>query len=70
MQFFINNKKLKSPIKEIKGTTVIFADSLGDGDNISEQFSKEELSNIFKKVQLNIIEIKNIGILNVCKLKK
>lgn len=63
-------KKLKAPIRKIKGTTVIFADSLGDGDNISEQFSKEELATIFDKVKLKIIEIKSIGILNVCKLKK
>ena len=63
-------KYYKAPIKEIKGTTIIFKDSLGDGDNISEQFSKEELKKIFEDVDLKIIEIKNIGILNVCKLKK
>lgn len=63
-------KKLNAPIKEIKGTTVIFADSLGDGDNISEQFSKEELEKIFNEAGLEVVEIKNVGILNVCKVQK
>ena len=63
-------KDYNAPIKEIKGTTVIFEDSLGDGDNISEQFSKEELKSIFSKADLKVIEIKNIGILNICKLSK
>jgi ubiquinone/menaquinone biosynthesis C-methylase UbiE len=35
-------------IKEIKGTTVIFDESIGD--NISEQFSREELIYFFKKL--------------------
>ena len=63
-------KQSKVPIKEIKGTTVIFEDSLGGGDNVSEQYSKEELKDLFERAGLKIIEIKNLGILNICKLRK
>jgi len=61
--------RVKVSIKEIKGTTVIFEEGFG-GENISEQFSKEELEEIFNKVGLNIIEIKKIGMGYVCKLSK
>ena len=39
-------KKFNVPIKEIKGTTVIFDEETGD--NISEQHSKEELIDLFR----------------------
>jgi ubiquinone/menaquinone biosynthesis C-methylase UbiE len=61
-------KKLNVPIKEIKGTTVIFDKEIGD--NISEQFSKEQLRDIFNKVNLNVIDIRKKGIAYLCKLKK
>lgn len=61
-------KKTKAQIKEIKGTTVIFDESLRDC--ISEQFSKKELIEIFYKVNLKLVEIKKIGIAYICKLKK
>ena len=53
-------------IKEIKGGTVIFDESLGD--NISEQFSKEDLEAIFLKVNLEIEDITKIGIAYLCTL--
>ncbi len=62
-------KKLNTPILEIKENgTVIFDESLGD--NISEQFSEEQLREIFKKTRLNIEEIKKVGIAYICKLSK
>jgi len=60
--------KLNAPIKEIKGTTVIFDEEIGD--NISEQFSKEQLLDIFSKANLSIVDIKKKGIAYLCKLKK
>ena len=50
-------------IKEVKNGTVIFDESLGD--NISEQFTKEQLENIFSKVNLKIEDIKKL-ILLIC----
>lgn len=61
-------KKLKSPIKKVIGTTVYFDEKIGD--NISEQFSKKQLIEIFNKTKLKIIEIKRAGIFYICKLKK
>ena len=61
-------KKFNAPIKEIKGTTVIFDKELKD--NISEQFSKEQLLDFFNKVKLKAIDIKKFGIGYICKLKK
>jgi len=61
-------KKLNSPIKEIKGTTVIFNEKIGD--NISEQFSREQLLKIFNKANLSIVDIRKKGIAYLCKLKK
>ncbi len=55
-------------IKEIKGTTVVFDEDLGD--NISEQFSKEQLVEIFDTVDLRIVDIKKTGIAYLCKLEK
>ncbi|HPD82160.1 MAG TPA: class I SAM-dependent methyltransferase [Candidatus Pacearchaeota archaeon] len=53
-------KKLKAPIIKTEGTKVIFDKSLGA--NTSEQFSKEELDEIFNKESLKINEIKKAGI--------
>jgi ubiquinone/menaquinone biosynthesis C-methylase UbiE len=55
-------------IKKIDGTTVIFDEALGD--NVSEQFSKEELENIFSRANLTIKDITKINIAYLCKLKK
>ena len=62
-------KKIKTPIKEIKGTTILF-DQEVEGDNMSEQFSKEELIEIFNKCKLKPLEIKKFGIGYICKLTK
>ncbi|HLC86400.1 MAG TPA: class I SAM-dependent methyltransferase [Candidatus Nanoarchaeia archaeon] len=62
-------KKIKTPIQEIKGTTVFFAGEK-EGENASEQFSKQELQEIFKKTKLKTLEIKKAGIGYICKLKK
>ncbi|MBI2110495.1 class I SAM-dependent methyltransferase [Candidatus Woesearchaeota archaeon] len=61
-------KKLNFPIKEIKGTTVIFNEEIGD--NVSEQFSKEQLVGVFSKANLSVVDIKKKGIAYLCKLKK
>jgi len=53
-------KDLNIPIKKIDGTKVIFDKSLGA--NVSEQFSKEQLINIFNNVNLKIIKINRAGI--------
>ena len=61
-------KKLKTPIKEIKKDgTVIFGFG---GDNISEQFSKKQLKEMFRKAGLKLEEIKKVGIGYLCKLSK
>jgi len=61
-------KELKTPIKEIRGTTVIFDKKLGD--NISEQFSRKQLTEMFNNVKLKVIEIKKAGIGYLCRLQK
>ncbi|MFZ5559551.1 MAG: class I SAM-dependent methyltransferase [Patescibacteria group bacterium] len=61
-------RKLNVPIKKIKGTTVIFNKEVKD--NISEQFSKKQLVEIFNKVKLKIIEIKKVGMAYLCKSQK
>ena len=62
-------KNLKIPTKEIKENgTVVFDDSLGD--NISEQFSKEELISIFETSGLQVDLIKEVDIAYLCLLKK
>ncbi len=53
-------------IKEVKGTTVVFDESLGD--NISEQFTKTELENIFLKENLVIEDITKVNIAYLCTL--
>ena len=46
-------------IKEIKDGTVIFDESLDD--NISEQFTKKQLEDIFSKANLHIEDINTIA---------
>lgn len=60
---------LNVPIKEVteKGT-VIFDESLGD--NVSEQFTKEELTDIFSKVDLKIENIEEVEIAYLVTLTK
>lgn len=55
-------------VKKIDGTTVFFDQP--SGDNISEQFNKEQLENIFFKANLIIEDITKINIAYLCKLKK
>ncbi|MCK5026601.1 MAG: hypothetical protein KAS15_08445, partial [Nanoarchaeota archaeon] len=55
-------------IKHIDGTTVIFDESFGD--NISEQFNKEQLENIFSQANLIVEDITQVNIAYLCKLKK
>lgn len=61
-------KKINAPINKINGTTVILDKSFGD--NISEQFSKEQLENIFSKTNLNVEDITKVGIAYLCTLTK
>ena len=60
-------KKANAPIKKIKGTTVIFDEM---SDNVSEQFSKKELEDLFEQAGLKILDIKKVSIAYVCKAKK
>jgi len=55
-------------IKEIKDGTVVFDESLGD--NISEQFSKEQLKDIFSRAYLHIKDITKVNIAYICTLTK
>ncbi|MFA5987383.1 MAG: class I SAM-dependent methyltransferase [Candidatus Paceibacterota bacterium] len=61
-------RSLGTKIKEIRGTTVIFDESLGD--NISEQFSEKELRDIFSKVDLRVDNVTKVGIGYICLLGK
>ena len=61
-------KNLNVPIKEIKDGTVIFDESVGD--NISEQFSKDQLMEIFHKVGLVVKDITEVNIAYLCTLSK
>lgn len=62
-------KNLHAPIKEVtdKGT-VVFDESLGD--NVSEQFTKEELVEIFNQADLCIDDISEVNIAYLCLLSK
>lgn len=53
-------------IKEIKGGTVIFDESLGD--NISEQFTKKQLEDIFSQANLRIEDITKVNMAYLCTL--
>ncbi len=55
-------------IKEIKDGTVVFDKSLGD--NISEQFSKEQLEDILSRAYLHIEDITKVNIAYICTLTK
>lgn len=61
-------RKIGAPIKEIIGGKVFF-ENLKDIES-SEQFSKEELEEIFKEAGLEILEIKKEGIGYFCRLEK
>lgn len=62
-------ENLHVPIKEVtdKGT-VVFDESLGD--NVSEQFTKEELMEIFNQVNLSIDDITEVNMAYLCLLSK
>lgn len=55
-------------IKRIDGTAVVFDESMGD--NISEQFSRKELEDIFKQAKLRVDDIVKVNMAYLCKLKK
>jgi len=61
-------KRHKTPILKVEGTTVYFDPGLGD--TISEQFSKQDLENIFKEAGLNIIDLKELEISYLVTLRK
>lgn len=61
-------KSLGAKIKEVKGTTVIFDESLGD--NISEQFSEQQLRDIFSQSNLKVEDMTKVGIAYLCTLSK
>ena len=55
-------------LKEIKDGTVVFDES--SGGDISEQFSKEQLENIFSRANLHIEDITKVNIAYLCTLTK
>jgi len=55
-------------IKNIENGKVVFDESLGD--NISEQFSKEQLKDIFSRANLKIEDITKVNIAYLCILSK
>ena len=55
-------------IKEVRGTTVVFDESLGS--NVSEQFSRSELEGIFYENGLRAKEIIRAGVGYICRLGK
>ena len=55
-------------IKNIENGKVVFDESLGD--NISEQFSKEQLEDIFSRANLKIDDITKVNIAYLCTLSK
>ena len=61
-------KASRVKIKEIKDGTVVFDESLGD--NISEQFSKKQLEDIFSRAYLHIEDITKLNIAYLCTLTK
>lgn len=58
-------RRLNVPIKEIRGTTVIFDEE--EGEFISEQFSREQLEEICKQNNLTPIDISKQGIGYLCR---
>ncbi len=61
-------KKYNTPVIKIENTTVYFDPSLGD--TISEQFTKQQIQNIAKQSSLKILEIKELEISYLVKMKK
>ena len=61
-------KKVNAPVKKIVGERVVFEKYVDV--EFSEQFSKEELEEIFKEAGLNILSIEKIGIGYFCRLNK
>ena len=55
-------------IREIKNGTVIFDDIVDD--NVSEQFTKEQLKEIFYRANLKIEDITKVNIVYLCTLTK
>jgi len=55
-------------IKKIENGKVVFDESLGD--NISEQFSKEQLEDIFSRANLKMEDITKVNIAYLCTLSK
>ena len=52
------------PIKDIRGTTVVFDESVGA--NVSEQFSKAQLEQLCVEAELNLTECTESGIVYLC----
>lgn len=61
-------RSVGAPIKEIIGGTVIFDESLGA--NISEQFSRQELVDIFTKAGFIVKDMTEVSIAYMCALSK
>lgn len=61
-------KGARVKIKEIKNGTVVFDESMDD--NISEQFTKEQLKNIFTQANLKIEDMTKVNIAYLCTLTK
>lgn len=61
-------KSLGNIVKEVRGTTVIFHESLGD--NISEQFTGDQLREIFSQNQLRVENVTKAEIAYLCTLSK
>lgn len=61
-------KKQSAPIRQILPSGTVIFDF--DGDNISEQFSREDIQTIAKKSGLRIDELTKIGIGYYCALSK
>ncbi|MDD2785854.1 MAG: class I SAM-dependent methyltransferase [Patescibacteria group bacterium] len=55
-------------IKSVENGKVVFDESVGD--NISEQFSKEQLEDIFSRANLQIDDITKVNIAYLCTLSK
>lgn len=62
-------KKMNSKIKKITEDGTVIFDEEWD-DNISEQFSRNQLLEIFRKVGLAVEEIKKVRMAYICKVKK
>ncbi len=60
--------KINLPIKSIENGNVTFDESLGA--HVSEQFSKEQLEDIFSKVGLTVFDMTKLDIAYLCTLTK